>query len=156
MVGVSVLEARDLTAKSSRATLDPFVRINCGNLDPQITQIKYKSNSATWNQSFTFTGLMMNEYELESFELIFHLFDHNDILANEFIGSHSVGLSTVYRHANHEFHKVWLRLVDPQSASPCQSAGFLRVSCFIVGPDERPPLHAQHDSDEEQEEEDLD
>lgn len=76
------------------------------------------------NLSFTFTGLMMNEYELESFELIFHLFDHNDILANEFVGSHSVGLSTVYRHANHVFYKVWLRLVDPQSASPCQSAGF--------------------------------
>lgn len=81
-----------------------------------MTQIKYKTNSAVWNQSFTFSELMMNQYELESFELNYHLYDHNDIMANELIGTYSMGLSSIYRHANHEFHKVWLRLVDPSNA----------------------------------------
>ena len=62
----------------------------------------------------------MNHYELESFELNFNLFDYNVILKNELIGTYSVGLSTVYRHANHEFFKVWLRLVDPTSSNPTE------------------------------------
>ena len=99
----------------------------------------------------------MNEYELESFELNFHLYDHNNILANELIGSYSVGLSTVYRHANHEFYKVWLRLVDPSKSNPTSCTGYLRVSCFIVGPDARPPIHGGMDeSDDDQDDKELD
>lgn len=89
------------------------------------------------------------------------MYDHNDILANELIGSYSMGLSTIYRHANHEFYKVWLRLVDPSNVqNPCGCVAFLRVSCFIVGPDERPPIHAiaegDDDEDDNQDEKDLD
>ena len=51
---------------------------------------------------------------METFELNFNLYDHNRIFANELIGTYSVGLSTVNRHANHEFYRVWLRLIDPQ------------------------------------------
>lgn len=87
----------------------------------------------------------MNQYELESFELNFNLYDYNVILKNELIGTYSVGLSTVYRHANHEFFKVWLRLIDPNSPNPTECQGYLKVSCFIVGQNERPPVHANDD-----------
>lgn len=94
-----------------------------------------------WNQSFTFPDLKLNRYELENLELIFEAYDQNRIFANELIGSHSIGLSTMYRHGNHEFYRVWLRLYKPDS--PTQITGYLQVSCFIVGPNERPPVHAQ-------------
>lgn len=55
----------------------------------------------------------MNQYELESFELILEVFDYNTVSANELIGSCSIGLSTLYRNLNHEFHRVWLALMNP-------------------------------------------
>lgn len=113
LVGVTILEARDIKGLDGGGTSDPFVRITCGNLDAQVTRTVYKTNSAVWNQSFTFNQLHMNQYELESFELIFQLIDHNDLMPNELIGSYSMGLSTIYRHANHEFHRVWLRICNP-------------------------------------------
>lgn len=69
-----------------------------------------------------------------------------------------MALSSIYRHANHEFYKVWLRMVDPDSQDPSQCVAYLRVSCFVVGPDERPPIHANDEVDEENgnSEEDLD
>ena len=111
-----------------------------------------------WNQSLTFNALKMNQYELETFELILELYDHNAIFANELIGQYSIGLSTLHRSLNHEFYKVWIGMFHPDE--PNQVAGYLQISCFIVGPNERPPVHASEDevvednnSDEEDEEE---
>ena len=95
----------------------------------------------------------MNQYELESFELNFYMYDHNDIFQNELIGSYSMGLSTIYRHANHEFYKVWLRLVDT-STNPTASVAYLRVSCFIVGPDQKHPHHGDDENNEDEVQED--
>jgi len=60
LVGVSVLEARDLQGKDGN-TCNPFVQITCGDLHPQVTFKNEKTNSAVWNQSFTFPDLKMNK-----------------------------------------------------------------------------------------------
>lgn len=52
----------------------------------------------------------MNQYELETFEMVIELFDHNAILANSVIGQYSIGLSTLHRNTNHEFYKTWISL----------------------------------------------
>jgi hypothetical protein len=94
----------------------------------------------------------LNKYELETFELIFQLVDHNEIQQNEVIGLYSVGLSSIYRHAKHEFHRIWLRLVNPNTDNknnPSALTGYLKVSCFIVGPNESPPNHRDDDDDED-------
>jgi hypothetical protein len=61
-----------------------------------------------------------------------------------------VGLSTIYRHANHNLHKIWLRMVDPKSSNKTACRGFLLVSCFIVGQNERPPVRANLDVNEDE------
>ena len=55
----------------------------------------------------------MNQYELETFELIIEAYDYKAIKTNELIGQCSVGLSTLYRNLNHEFNRVWLTLLNP-------------------------------------------
>ena len=55
----------------------------------------------------------MNNYELESFELILQLFNYHTVYENEIIGQYSIGLSTMYRNANHEYYRTWVQLVDP-------------------------------------------
>ncbi len=119
LVGLTVIEGRQLIGKDSSGTSDPFVKITCANLDPQVTLRKNETNTAVWNQSFTFPELKMNSYELEFFELIIEVFDYNGLMMNDLIGSYSISLATLYRNLNHEFFKVWLTLFNPKvSAEP--------------------------------------
>ena len=71
------------------------------------------------------------------------LYDHNPIRTNELIGQYSIGLSTLYRALNHEFFKMWVGLFHPDDHN--KFVGYLQISCFIVGPNERPPVHASED-----------
>ena len=80
--------------------------------------------------------------------MIIELYDHNPIFMNELIGQYSIGLSTLYRSLNHEFYKVWISVFHPSNPNLVQ--GYLRISCFIIGPNERPPAHSLDDDPGEQ------
>ena len=82
----------------------------------------------------------MNKYELETFELNLELYDHNALLANELIGQYSIGLSSLYRNLNHEFYKTWVGLFHREE-DVNKIQGYLQISCFIVAPNESPPVH---------------
>ena len=97
LLGITIIEGRNIRGKDADGTSDPYIKVKCAN-QVQQTSKKYDVNSACWNQSITFPGLMMNDYELETFELNLELYDHNAILANELIGQYSIGLSTMYRN----------------------------------------------------------
>ena len=93
----------------------------------------------------------MNKYELETFEMNLELYDHNALLANELIGQYSIGLSTLYRNLNHEFYKTWIGVWHKDNPNNVQ--GYLQINCFIIGPNERPPVHA---ADEDNGDDDID
>jgi hypothetical protein len=53
----------------------------------------------------------------------------------------------------HEFYKTWIGVFNPEEPNSVQ--GYLLISCFIVGPNERPPIHSADDEvleDQESEE----
>lgn len=127
----------------SKGTSDPYVKITCGNLASQVTVQKEKTSIAIWNQSFTFKQLVMNDYELETWELSFEVYDRNTFLADSLIGASSIGLGTMYRNTNHEFFRCWLSLFNTQR--PKESQGFLMVSCYILGPTDKAPIHTESD-----------
>lgn len=85
LVGITIFEGRNIQGKDSQGTSDPFLKIKCAD-QVQQSQKKYEQNSAVWNQSLTFNGLHMNQYELETFEMIIELYDHNAVFRNEMIG----------------------------------------------------------------------
>lgn len=151
LLGITIIEGRNFLGKDADGTSDPFVKIKCAN-QVQQTSKKYDVNSATWNQSITFAGLMMNQYELETFELNLEVYDHNAVLANELIGQYSIGLSTLYTNLNHEFYKHWVGVFNRENPNIVQ--GYLQFSCFIVGPNERPPVHSQDEDFGDEEEQD--
>ena len=156
LVGATVIEGRGLKGKDSQGTSDPFVKIHCANAGTQITEKLYETNNAVWNQSFTFEKVLLNKLELETMELVFEVYDHNAFFANELIGYISVGLSTMHRSLNHEFYRVWAPLFNSEVGSEPQ--GFLQISCFIIGPGEKPPAHRKDqivNEDEEDLNEDL-
>jgi hypothetical protein len=90
---------------------------------------------------------------LETFELIIEVYDYNALMSNVLIGQYSIGLSTLYRSLNHELHRVWLALQNPELQNVNEVQGYLQVSCFIVGPNERPPAHALDENKLDDEEE---
>lgn len=57
---VTVIEARNLKINNSTGMADPFVRITVANLPPQITNPLEERTSGQWSQSFTFTGVCLN------------------------------------------------------------------------------------------------
>ena len=85
LVGITIIEGRCILGKDRAGTSDPFVIIRCAG-QVQQTQKKYEVNSATWNQSLSFPKVMMNQYELETFELNIECYDHNAVWTNELIG----------------------------------------------------------------------
>ena len=140
LVQVTVMEARQLKGKDSSGTSDPFVKITVGNLPSQVTTTAYGAASAVWNQSFTFTNLFINDMEFEKFEILLEVIDMNKFTTNSLIGRYSVGLATLYRSSNHELYNTWLVLTHPES--DLEPQGFLLVSAYIVGTEDRPPVHA--------------
>ena len=71
-------------------------------------------------------------------EILFEVFDMNDFTLNPLIGAHSIGLATLYRNMNHEFHNSWLPLESPKNT---ETQGYLLVSCYIIGKNDKPPVH---------------
>ena len=51
-----------------------------------------------------------------------------------------IGLATLYRNMNHEFHNIWLPLHNVNGGSRAQ--GYLLASCYIIGKNDQPPVHA--------------
>ena len=76
LVVVKILEARDLKGESTGG-VNPYVKITCGNLEAQQTKTIEKTAYPIWNQPFTFPDLKLNEYELETLELNFNVFDQH-------------------------------------------------------------------------------
>ena len=81
----------------------------------------------------------MNKYELETLKIKFEACARYPWASDEVVGSACIGISTMYRQPAHEFHNIWLRLTP--SDKPNAVSGYLKVSAFIVGPQDSPPVH---------------
>ena len=157
LVQITVIEARCLKPKNSSGLSNPFVKIKCGNLPVQTTEVIWDRLEANWNQSFTFEGLKMTEQELQTTDLVVEVYSKNNFFSNDLIGLYSLGLSTLYKNANHEFYNMWLVLYN-QDEDPEEAQGYLLIDAFIIGPGDRPPVHDRNEKvnqDVAEEDEDL-
>ena len=144
LLQATIIEARHLKGKDNGMS-NPFVKLTCMDQPPQTTEVIKESLTPCWNQTFTFQGLMLNETELQQSELRLEVFSHNNFFSNSLIGKFSIGLSTLYKNANHEYFNVWLVLSNPDE-DPDETQGYLLISCFVIGPGDRPPVHDQNEN----------
>jgi hypothetical protein len=143
LVQCNVIEARHLAGKNDNGMSNPFVKIKCADLPIQGTEVTYDCLTPVWNQSFSFVGLKMNSQQFQTAELSFNVYSKNNFMGNSLIGRYSIGLSTLYKNANHEFYNVWLTLSSPDD--PDDAQGYLLVDCFIITAGDRPPVHSMND-----------
>jgi len=86
---------------------------------------------------------MLTDQEFQTGELIVEMYSKNRFFGNSLIGNYSIGLSTLYKNANHEYFNVWLSLTNPEY--PQEVQGYLLVDCFIIRAGDRPPVHSIND-----------
>ena len=144
LIQITVIEARCLKPKNSSGLSNPFVKIKCGKLPVQTTEVIWDRLEANWNQSFTFEGLKMTEQDLQTTDLVIEVHSKNNFLKNDLIGLYSLGLSTLYKNANHEFYNMWVVLYN-QDEDPEEAQGYLLLDAFIIGPGDRPPVHDRNE-----------
>ena len=144
LIQVTIIEARCLKPKTDGGLANPFVKIKCGNLPVQATEVIHDRLEANWNQSFTFEGIKLTEQQLQTTDLLIEVYSKNNFFANDLIGLYSIGLSTLYKNANHEFYNMWVVLYN-QDEDPEEAQGYVLLNAFIIGPGDRPPVHDRND-----------
>ena len=140
-VGVHIHEGRQLVPKDEQECKS-YVVIKCVKQYYQ-TDKKLGVSSVVWNQPFTFEEVRMNLNQLETSELVLTVVQERKGIfeSRDFdIGSYSVGLSTLYRRESRELRRQWLQISKPES--PNQVTGYLQVTCFIVEPGGKKPVHS--------------
>lgn len=143
LVQITIIEGRHLVAKDDNGLSNPFVKIRIGQSAVQSTEVIMESLTPVWNQSFTFSNLMLSDQDFQTGELMVEMYSKNRFFGNSLIGSYSIGLSTLYKNANHEYFNVWLSLSNPEF--PEEAQGYLLVDCFIIRAGDRPPVHSIND-----------
>ncbi len=143
LVQVTIIEGRHLVAKDDNGLSNPFVKIRIGSSKVQSTEVIMECLTPVWNQSFTFPNLQLTEQEFQTGELMVEMYSKNRFFGNSLIGNYSIGLSTLYKNANHEYYNVWLTLSNPEY--PEEAQGYLLVDCFIVRQGDRPPVRSIND-----------
>lgn len=145
LVQITIIEARHLAAKDDGSS-NPFVKMSCFDLPVQVSEVQDKKLNPVWNQSFTFSGLELNDQEFQTAELQFQVLSKNNFSGNDLIGEYAINLSTLYKNANHEYYNVWLCLTNPEFDEDADTTqGYLLVDCFIIGEGDRPPVHSIND-----------
>ena len=144
LIQVTIIEARCLKPKTDGGLANPFVKIKCGNLPVQATEVIKDRLEANWNQSFTFEGMKLTEQQLQTTDLVIEVYSKNNFFQNDLIGLYSIGLSTLYKNANHEFYNMWVVLYN-QDEDPEEAQGYVLLDAFIIGPGDRPPVHDRNE-----------
>jgi hypothetical protein len=156
LVQITIIEGRHLVAKDDNGLSNPFVKICIGKSAVQSTEVIMECLTPVWNQSFTFSNLMLSDQDFQTGELMVEMYSKNRFFGNSLIGNYSIGLSTLYKNANHEYFNVWLSLSNPEFPEEIQ--GYLLVDCFIIRAGDRPPVRSINDKfnqDVGEEDEDL-
>jgi hypothetical protein len=84
----------------------------------------------------------LSDTELKKFEILLEVLDMSDFKLNKLVGSESINLNTLYQSMDHELYQQWLTLTNPNdNMAGDEATGFLMVSCYIIGANDRPPVH---------------
>ena len=82
LVQVTIIEGRMFKPKTDGGLANPFVKLKCGNLPIQATEVVWDRLDGNWNQSFTFEGLKLKEQELQTSDLAIEVWSKNRFLSN--------------------------------------------------------------------------
>ncbi|XP_072559922.1 myoferlin isoform X3 [Paramormyrops kingsleyae] len=136
-----IIECRQLPGNNVKPVVKVYV---CGQTHR--TRIK-KGNNPFYDEIF-FYNVNMLPSELFDEHISIRVYDSSSLRADSLIGEFKIDVGYIYDEPAHAIMRKWLLLNDPDDAS--QSArGYLKVSMFIVGTGDEPPVENREKTEDQ-------
>ncbi|XP_076856143.1 myoferlin isoform X1 [Brachyhypopomus gauderio] len=142
-IRVRVIEGRQLPGNN----IKPVVKVNlCG--ETHRTRIK-RGNNPFFDEMFYYNVHMLPS-DLFDQHISIRVYNSSSLRADSLMGEFKIDIGYIYDEPAHCIMKKWLLLNDPDDSSS-GAKGYLKVSMFIVGTGDDPPVEKRdqdHDNDD--------
>uniref|UniRef100_A0A3P9Q4B1 Myoferlin n=1 Tax=Poecilia reticulata TaxID=8081 RepID=A0A3P9Q4B1_POERE len=140
-IRVRVVEARQLSGNN----IKPVVKVHvCGQTHR--TRIK-KGNNPFFDEIF-FYNVHMLPSDLFEQNISFRVYNSYSLRADSLMGEFMLDVGYVYDEPAHCVMRKWLLLNDPDDSSS-GAKGYLKVSLFVVGTGDEPPVEKRESNDDQ-------
>ncbi|KTF87941.1 hypothetical protein cypCar_00038301 [Cyprinus carpio] len=140
-IRVRIIEGRQLPGNNVK----PVVKVNvCGQTHR--TRIR-RGNNPFFDEIF-FYNVNMLPSELFDESISIRVYNAYSLRADSLMGEFKLDVGYVYDEPGHAIMRKWLLLSDPDD-SISGTRGYLKVSMFIVGTGDEPPVEKQEASEEQ-------
>uniref|UniRef100_H3C6P9 Myoferlin n=1 Tax=Tetraodon nigroviridis TaxID=99883 RepID=H3C6P9_TETNG len=141
-IRVRIIEARQLPGNN----IKPVVKVHvCGQTHR--TRIK-RGNNPFFDEMF-FYNVNMLPSDLFENHISFRVYNSYSLRADSLMGEFKVDVGYVYDEPAHCVMKKWLLLNDPDDSSS-GAKGYLKVSLFVVGTGDEPPVEKKESNDDQE------
>ncbi|XP_039628208.1 myoferlin-like isoform X2 [Polypterus senegalus] len=141
-IRVRVIEGRQIPGNN----IKPVVKVNVCNQTHR-TRIR-RGNNPFFDEVFFYNVNMMPS-DLFDENITLRVYDSFSLRADSLMGEFKIDVGYVYDEPGHAVLRKWLLLNDPEDATS-GAKGYLKVSMFVVGTGDEPPVE-QKTGDEDQE-----
>ncbi|XP_029953808.1 myoferlin-like isoform X3 [Salarias fasciatus] len=140
-IRVRIIEARQLSGNN----IKPVVKVNvCGQTHR--TRIR-RGNNPFFDELF-FYNVHMLPSDLFDQNISFRVYDSYSLRADSLMGEFKLDVGYVYDEPAHSVMRKWLLLNDPDDSSS-GAKGYLKVSLFVVGAGDEPPVERRESNDDQ-------
>ena len=151
---VHVHEARDLVGRDASGLSDPSVFVRCFEQTKR-TATQYKQSSPVWDEQLFFTAKDMDEEALYRTTIEVTVYDIDTIKRDDIVGQYFFDAMNIYYAPNHQLWRQWVALSAPFEARDNLLSkddrggvqGYLKLSVTLLGPDDKPVVHADDEPD---------
>ncbi|XP_068162366.1 myoferlin-like isoform X2 [Antennarius striatus] len=140
-IRVRIIEARQLSGNNVK----PVVKVSvCGQTHR--TRIK-RGNNPFFDEMF-FYNVHMLPSDLFDNHISFRVYNSYSLRADSLMGEFKLDIGYVYDEPAHCVLRKWLLLNDPDDSSS-GAKGYLKVSLFVVGTGDEPPVEKREPNDDQ-------
>ncbi|XP_063291064.1 myoferlin isoform X3 [Pelobates fuscus] len=143
-VRIRVIEGRQLTGNN----IKPVVKVTVAGQTHR-TRIK-RGNNPYFDELF-FYNVNMTPLELLDESVVIRLFNSGSIRSDSLIGEFKLDIGFVFDEPGHAVMRKWVLLSDPDDLNS-GAKGYLKVSMFVIGTGDEPPVEKR---DKESEADDV-
>ncbi|CAJ1080777.1 myoferlin-like isoform X3 [Xyrichtys novacula] len=140
-IRVRIIEARQLPGNNVK----PVVKVSvCG--DTHRTRIK-RGNNPFFDEMFFYNAHMLPS-DLFDKNISFRIYNSYSLRADSLMGEFKLDVGYVYDEPAHCVLRKWLLLNDPDDSNS-GAKGYLKVSLFVVGTGDEPPVEKREADDDQ-------
>ncbi|XP_072312686.1 myoferlin-like isoform X1 [Eucyclogobius newberryi] len=140
-VRVRIIEARQLSGNNVK----PVVKVT---VCEQTHRTRIKKGNNPFYDEMMFYNVHMLPSDLLEENISFRVYNSYSLRADSLMGEFKLDIGYVYDEPAHCVMRKWLLLNDPEESSS-GAKGYLKVSLFVVGVGDEPPVESRESNDDQ-------